>query len=300
MGPIKKKKRLILALVANQLLSSGTHLIAKGTIMVLGPLSVALMRFIGASLTLLAFQGIRPGPQKIAREDIPRFVFLGFLVVPVNQGLFMFGLKNSTPSHASLLYALTPVVVLLLARGLLNEGGFRDKLIGVAAAFAGVTVILLDRGLAQQVAVLRGDAMILVAVFAWALYTVLSKPLLEKYDPMTVTTWCIVAGTAFCLPALFIPGAIPPLRTITAPVWGGLLYLAIGTSVVAYPLWLYALKRMEASKVAITTNTQPILTTLLSWLFFHERFSSGFFVGAGLILAGVSWVEVRKAKWSRA
>lgn len=286
--------------MANQLLSSGTHLIAKATITVLGPLSVALMRFIGASLTLLAFQGVRPGPQKIAREDVPRFVFLGFLVVPVNQGLFMFGLKNSTPSHASLLYALTPVVVLLLARGLLKESGFWDKLIGVAAAFAGVTVILLDRGLAQEVSVLRGDAMILVAVFAWALYTVLSKPLLEKYDPMTVTTWCIVAGTGFCLPALFIPGAIPPFTAITPPVLGGLLYLAIGTSVVAYPLWLYALKRLEASKVAITTNTQPILTTLLSWIFFHERFSPGFFLGALLILAGVSWVEVRKVKWARA
>ena len=283
-------------MLANQLLSSGTHLIAKATLNTLGPLSVALMRFLGASLALLAFERLRPAPEKIARSDWPRLILLGFLVVPVNQGFFLFGLARSTPSHASLLYALTPIVVLLLARGLLNERNVRDKAIGVAAAFAGVTVILLDRGLAREIAVLRGDAMILIAVFAWALYTVISKPLLEKYDPMTVTTWCIVAGTAFCLPALLIPGAIPRLRTVTAPEWGGILYLAIGTSVVAYPLWLYALKRLEATKVAITTNTQPILTTILSWLFFRERFTPAFFFGAWLILAGVSWVEMRKAR----
>lgn len=254
------------------------------------------MRFIGASVALLAFQRLRPRPEKIDKADFPRLILLGILVVPVNQGLFLFGLAQSTPSHAALLYALTPVVVLLLARRLLNESRFWDKLVGVTAAFAGVAVILLDRGLAQEVAVLRGDAMILVAVFAWALYTVLSKPLLERYDPMTVTTWCIVAGSAFCLPALLIPGAIPPLRSVALPVWGGIAYLAIGTSVVAYPLWLYALRRLEASKVAITTNTQPILTTGLSWLFFHERFSPGFFVGALLILTGVSWVEMRKGR----
>ena len=72
-------------------------------------------------------------------------------------------------------------------------------------------------------------------------------------------------------------------------------YLAIGTSVIGYPLWLYALRHMDASKVAITSNTQPILTALLSWLFFRERFTPGFFVGAALILAGVTWVETRRA-----
>lgn len=77
---------------------------------------------------------------------------------------------------------------------------------------------------------------------------------------------------------------------------GGTLYLAIGTSVVAYPVWLYALRRLEASKAAITSNTQTIRTGVLPWLIFGERFTGAFVLGAALILAGVSWVEVRKAR----
>ena len=96
------------------------------------------------------------------------------------------------------------------------------------------------------------------------------------------------------LGALLIPGAIPPLHSIGLPVWGGLAYLAIGTSVVAYPLWLYALRRLEASKVAITTNAQPVLTSVLSWFLFQEKFGPAFFAGAALILMGVSWVEIQK------
>jgi drug/metabolite transporter (DMT)-like permease len=98
------------------------------------------------------------------------------------------------------------------------------------------------------------------------------------------------------LPAAAIPGAIPAAGQLTLPVWGGILYLAIGTSVIAYPLWFYALRRMEASRVAITSNTQPVITGVLSWMIFGERFSPAFLLGAALILAGVTWVEARGAR----
>lgn len=215
-------------------------------------------------------------------------------MVPLNQGCFLWGLSNSTASHASLLYALTPLVVLLFAGRLLRESQLVAKAIGILVAFLGVAVIFLERGLRNELTVLSGDLVILVAVFAWSLYTVLSKRLLVRYDPMTVTTWSIVAGTVLSLPALAIPGAIPPLDTIPPGVWGALIYLAIGTNMIAYPLWSYALKNMDASKVAITANTQPILTGALSWVLFGEQFTAAFMAGAVLILAGVTWVETRR------
>jgi len=298
-GGIDQKNRVIAALVVNQILSTGTHLVAKATLNAIGPLSTALLRFIGASVTLLLFELLRPKRERVARKDIPKLVGLGFLVVPVNQGLFLFGLTQSTPSHAALLYALTPIIVFLLARRFLHEGDTWAKLLGITAAFVGVVLIFLDHGLAREVAVMRGDLLMLLAVFSWAFYTIGSKQILARYDPMTVTTWVLVSGTALSLPALLIPGAIPPLRSLTLPVWGGIAFLAVGTSVIAYPLWLYALRRIEASKVAITTNVQPVLTSALSWLLFRERFGPAFFAGAALILFGVSWVEVRKGRVPR-
>jgi len=291
---IDTKRRVILALVLNQILSAGTHLIAKATLNAIGPLSTAILRFAGASIVLLLFEFLRSGRERVARQDIPKILWLGFLVIPVNQGFFLFGLSQSTPSHAALLYALTPILVFLLARRFLHEGNAAAKLVGIAAAFVGVALILLDRGLAREMSVMRGDLLMLVAVLSWALYTIGSKDLLKRYDPMTLTTWVLVAGTAMSLPAALIPGAIPPLHTLTPAVWAGIAYLAVGTSVIAYPLWLYALRRIEASKVAITTNAQPVLTSVLSWLLFGERFGPAFFCGAALILFGVTWVETRK------
>jgi drug/metabolite transporter (DMT)-like permease len=252
-----------------------------------------VLRFALAAVAFLILQRVLPQRTRLERADLGRVLLLGFLVVPVNQGFFLFGLMHTTPTHASLLYALTPLVVFLLARRLLAETKARDKLIGIAVAFAGVTLILLERGLAHEMRVLSGDALILIAVFAWAAYTVLSKPLLERYPPVMVTSWVIVAGSIMFLPAAAIPGAIPTPDRLTLPVLTGIFYLAIGTSVIAYPLWLYALRRLPASKVAITSNTQPVLTGILSWIIFGERFSAGFLLGAALILAGVTWVEAR-------
>ncbi|HYR53130.1 MAG TPA: EamA family transporter [Candidatus Dormibacteraeota bacterium] len=269
-------------------------MVGKGTLNAIGPLSTALLRFTGASIALLLVHFLRPQRERVARRDIPKILLLGFLVVPVNQGFFLFGLTQSTASHAALLYALTPAVVFLLARRYLKEGNAKEKLIGIVVAFTGVALILLDRGLARETGVLRGDLLMLIAVFSWAVYTISSKDLLRRYDPMTLTTWVLVSGTLMCLPAALIPHAIPPLRSLTLPVWSGIFYLAVGTSVIAYPLWLYALRHLEASKVAITTNAQPVLTSFLSWILFRERFGPAFFVGAALILFGVSWVETRK------
>ena len=279
----------------NQLLSSGTHLFGKVAVTAIGPLPVALLRFTGASTALLLYLRLRGPWPGIERRDIPKLLLLGFLAVPINQGFFLFGLARSTASHASLLYALTPLVVLLLARKLLGEGAVLAKLGGTAVAFTGVAVILLERGLAHEREVLAGDLMILLAMLAFALYTVLSKPLTIRYGAMPVTTWTIVAGTLMCLPGFLVPGAIPPLSSIRPAVWGGILYLAIGTSMIAYPLWMYALRHLEASKVAITSNVQPILTGILSWILFRERFTPGFLIGAALVLAGVTWVETRRA-----
>lgn len=290
-----RKGRVALALALSQLLSGGTHLVGKGVLGSAGTMTVAVLRFAGAAVTLAPLAWLRPGRSRIERRDVPRLLWLGILSVPLNQGFYLFGLTRTSASHAALLYALTPLVVLLLAGRILREDGFWTKLAGVLVAFLGVVVILLERGLAHEARALAGDLMVLVAVFSWALYTVLSKPLLTRYDPMTVSSVAVVWGSLIGLGALLLSGRALPLAPVPGAVWGGIAYLVIGTSVIAYPLWMYALRHLEASKVAIATNTQPILTSLLSWLIYREQLTPGFFLGAVLILGGAAWVESRRS-----
>src|SRR5258706_329644 len=132
--PSRSPAAASLSPVVNLGVATGSPAVGKAALNAIGPLTTALLRFLVASLALLTVHFLRPRRQRIAREDIPKILWVGFLVVPVNQGFFLFGLSESTASHASLLYALTPHVVLLLARRFLSEAHHGSQLIGLGSA----------------------------------------------------------------------------------------------------------------------------------------------------------------------
>src|SRR5512144_3265072 len=169
-------------------LSAGTYLAAKRALGELSPFELALVRFVlaGAVYTALLLRS----PPRLPRRDLLVMAGLGLLAVPLNQGLFLAGLARTTPGHAALLYALTPVFVFLLARARLGEQAGPARLAGIALAFAGVLVVLAARGLLggrEGLEGLWGDLLVLLGVVAWAVYAVLGKPFAERYGAVTTT-----------------------------------------------------------------------------------------------------------------
>ncbi len=281
--------RVYLALLAQTLISAGTYLFAKRVMAELGPAELAFLRFLGAGLLfalLLAATGRKLLPPKQAAGHA---VLLGFIALPVNQGLFLAGLSLSTASHAAILYALTPAMVLVGARLFLGERITPTRAVGVIVAFVGVTVVLLERGLAQETGPLVGDLLILGAVVAWAAYSILARPLTRRYGAVTFTGWAMMAGAAMALPLGPIRAEeLARVTDLSAMSWLGIAYLIAITSVVSYLLWSYALKRLEAARVAVFTNLQPVATALLSWLVLGERIGTTAAAGGLLVILGVT------------
>jgi drug/metabolite transporter (DMT)-like permease len=253
-------------------------------------LALGLFRFLvaGAGFLLLArFRRLDLWP--VAKIEWRSYLLAGFLGVVVNQVAFLGGLAFTLPSHAALLYALTPTVVLLLAWARGQEKPGPRKLCGLALAFSGVVVLLSGRATTGALPPhwILGDLMVLVAVVAWAGYTVMSRPLVQKHGAQRATTLSILFGLAlfaplglFGLPRLVL-SAIPPMA------WVGLVYLGLMTSVVSYLLWFHALAMKEPSRVAIATNGQPVATACLAWAFYGQPITPAFAAGAVLVLGGV-------------
>ena len=64
-------------------------------------------------------------------------------------------------------------------------------------------------------------------------------------------------------------------------------YLALGTSIAGYVLWYFALSKIEASKVAVFTNGQPVTTAILAYIFLGQGISLTFALGALVTIGGV-------------
>ena len=77
------------------------------------------------------------------------------------------------------------------------------------------------------------------------------------------------------------------LSQIDSALWGQIFYLGLITSGVAYVLWYFALKKMEAGKLAVFSNLQPILTTILAIIFLDYSLTVYFIIGGILTIIGV-------------
>jgi drug/metabolite transporter (DMT)-like permease len=210
---------------------------------------------------------------------------IGLLAVPLNQLLFLYGLKFTTAGRSALYYGATPIFVFLMAIFYLKEKVTPLKIIGIAASFAGVAVIL--QGGRMDEGVLFGDFLVILAVIAWAAYTVLGKSLLRKYGSLTVTAYALLIGTLAYLPIGIVPAIRFDYSQVPNVAWLSLLYIAVMTSVVAYSIWYWALARMEASKLAIFQNLQPVFAAILSMIVVSETFGLDFYLGGVLVISGV-------------
>jgi drug/metabolite transporter (DMT)-like permease len=279
-------------MLLHSVISAGTYLAAKRALGELSPFEVALFRF---SLAGAFYGGLwRWSGVRISRRDLAALAALGVVAIPVNQGLFLYGMSLTTPGHGALLYALAPVFVFLLARWRLGERTTTLKVAGVSLAFAGVVVVLAGRGavgLALAWRGLLGDVLILVAVAAWSLYAVATKPYAERYGALASTGAALGAGSAVYLPVGLALSDLSALGRASPGGWASLLYLAIASSVVAYLLYAWALRRADASRVAIWSNTQPVLTALLAWALYGEPVTATFVAGGAMVIAGVVLTE---------
>ena len=281
-----------LLLLLQQLISSSTHLVAKSVTETLHPTTVVLIRGV---LSCVAF-GIwvlirRKSIRGIDREDIPRLLLLGLINMPINQLLFIWGVKYTTAPNASLAYALTPAfVVILLFMFRRTNPGWR-KMAGVCVAFIGAAIVLIDRGAGFAPSQTLGNVMVLGASMSWAGFTVLGRQMVLKYGPIYTTALTFFAGLALYIPLwALIPvhdPAFPLTDSTWLSTWTQLFYLGVITSGVGYGLWYYALSRMDSGRVSVFNNLQPIITSVLALVIFGTHPTPLFLVGGVIALIGV-------------
>ncbi|HET6202021.1 MAG TPA: DMT family transporter [Planctomycetota bacterium] len=287
------RRGALAALCLQTFLAAATYFSAKRALEEIDPWTIAMMRFAiaAAAIALLLGTQARPIPP---RAILLRLLFLGVLAVPVNQLLFLEGLARSTPTHAALVYALTPLGVRLLDRLLRKTEASAREWLGLALALAGAILVLTRPGHGIAARPFHGDALILLGMLAWALYTVASKPLVEAHGALRVTSWTLLAGAAVALP-FGVPALLRARYASYSPAaWFGALYLGIVTSVVCYGLWTFALERLRTTQVAVFSNLQPPMAALLSWLVLGERISLPLILGGSLVLAGVLLAQLER------
>ncbi len=237
---------------------------------------------------------------KVRGKDLIIILLGGLIGYVGTQFLFAQSLHYTSPVIFALLMALTPVVVLLLSAIFLKEVIPFRKVIGIGMSVSGAALIILlgtNSGASGTDNVL-GIFFALLCVLAYSVYLVITRKISIKYQPVTIAKWMFLVSAVVSMP--FGINEFQNQKIYTAETTGMaislLVFALLFSSVLAFFLMPYALKRLEASTVSIFMNWQPIVASVLAIIVGQDALTLDKPVAVILVLSGVYLVTKQKPK----
>jgi drug/metabolite transporter (DMT)-like permease len=271
------------ALTLAAVLWSTTFVVTKPLLESMPPLTLALARFMIASLVLLPL--VVSGRQ--ALPGWTTLMLLGLFGVTGFYACFNFGLALTSASQAALIQGAGPALTALVSRGVLGERLTLLGWSGLALSAVGVALIVLRSAAASEaVAPLLGDTLLVASLLCWAFYTVQFKRL-AVYPALPLTAAGTLAGTLLLLPLAAGELLVQGIPDISGASWLWVIYLALGPSAAAYLLWTRGVQAVSASQAGAFLNLIPVFGVTLAAVLLGEQPALTDLFGGSLVIAGV-------------
>jgi drug/metabolite transporter (DMT)-like permease len=257
----------------------------------MGPATLSFCRLLIGSLVLVPLAlAQRREDRRLSRSDRWSIFWMGLFGFAAAFAFGNWGLRLSTATNAALLITVEPVSLILLSPLVLGERLTRREGVGALLTMVGATVVVLNGIPGASVAIAphwRGDLLLVLSGVAYAGYSLFGRDVLARHRAVPVTAWSILWGLVVMAPftvAEWVAGERPEW---TQTVIIGTLYLGLVITALGYLIWNWALERVEAPRLAIFVNIQPLAGALLGVVALREALTIYTVAGGVLILVGV-------------
>jgi drug/metabolite transporter (DMT)-like permease len=248
---------------------------------------ILTIRLAIASLLMFSVFKLMGKLERIEKTDLPKF----FLLALFEPFLYFIGENFSMhfvdASFAAIMIALLPIVN-PIALHIFNKDKIGWNLL-FGAVISVIGIMIMSTNPEGEIKISwQGTLLLLLAVFAGSGYSVILSRLINKYNPITITTTQNIVGILYFLPCLLIFD----LDKISSVVWTkdailSLVFLAIFCSAGAFMLYSYSAKLLSVIKVSIFTNAIPVVTIIVAIILGQELFSFLKVLGILIVVSGL-------------
>jgi len=260
------------------------------------PSTLTVLRFAIADVCLAAVLAAVPSTRpRFVRRDTWRIVVLGVTGVPMYHLALNWGEARTSASIASLIVATAPVMVAIGSAAVLRERVTRRRWLGIALAFSGVAVLASAHHTGSAATSAGGVAVSLLAPVSWAIYSIVAKPLTERASSIQVTAAGMLVGSVILLP-LVSRRTFHEMGGLPASAWAWMALLGVGSSVIGYFIFVWALARMDATKVAVFLYAVPVVALVAAWLILDEPLGPSVIIAGVLVIAGVVLAQQERSE----
>ncbi len=265
----------------------GMYVVSKVVLEVIPPFTLLTMRLILGALTLGLLALFRQR-STFTKTDFRNSFLVGIVGYGISLGFQFIGTKLSTASNGALVTSATPAFVLLFAPFLLKEKTTIQRVTALIVSSLGVLAVIDPRTTDFSSTLFIGNLSLLAAALTWALYSVLVKKVSQTSDLLVSSMVMLTGG----IPSSILFGSFElnarGLGEITPGIIAGILFLGVISTALAMFLWNYAFAELPAAVASLTFFAQPIVGTLLGWLFLGETITPLFILGGILIGTGLT------------
>lgn len=246
---------------------------------------VAIRVFFSAICLIIYLSIFDRSKLKIEFRDIIYFIGTGiFSIIFFNYCYFeAIEVIGGVAVPALLLY-MAPIFVMIMSFFFFHEKFNKQKILALFITIIGLCFIT---GAFSQEVILSGKAILLGlgAGFGYALYSIFSKMIIDKYEAITIITYTFIVASIGSIPLSGVINHLDNLWQLKAVI--AIVGLVIFCTVMPFLLYTTGLKKIEAGKAAILATIEPIVSAIVGLIFFQEAFDLAKILGMVCILLAI-------------
>lgn len=322
---VPERVQLHVAMLALQFGYAGFHVVSRAALnMGISKLVFPVYRNILALILLLPFAYFLEKKDRptMTLSFLVQFFLLALCGITANQGFYLLGLDNTSPTFASAIQNSVPAITFLMAASLriekvrMNRRDGIGKMVGTMLCVAGAMVITLYKGptiFAPSVS-LNGQPDLVVVdhdsitigtstnknwtlgcvylighCLSWSGWLVLQAPVLKKYPArLSVTSYtCFFGVLQFLAIAAFLERDADAWMFHSTPELFSVIYAGLVASGIAFAVQIWCIDRGGPVFVAVYQPVQTLVVAIMASIALGEQFYLGGIIGAVLIIAGL-------------
>tara|TARA_B100001013_G_scaffold107967_1_gene61798 strand:- start:510 stop:1409 length:900 start_codon:yes stop_codon:yes gene_type:complete len=290
---VKNKNNLAyLLLIFTTIFWSGNFIVGKAaSLYQIPPFSLNFYRWFFAGLILLPFTFKELINKKnYIFQNIGFFIILGISSITIFNSIVYYSLYYTQVISGVLMISMIPVWIIFIASILNIEKTNAFQIIGVGLSLIGVIFIITkaDLNLIKNLDFNKGDLSMIVAMFAWAVYSALLKKKKYEISQLALLQVVIILGLIFLIPIYFIEMNLGHIIALGLPFYLTLSYVVIFPGLLAFFFWIKGISIIGANRAGVFLHLMPIFGAIMAMIIFDEKFMYYHLLGAIFILAGIT------------
>ena len=287
-----KNNLAYILLVLTTLFWSGNFIVGKAASTYdIPPFSLNFYRWLFAGLILLPFTFKEILNKKsYIFNNIGFFIILGITSITIFNSTVYYSLYYMQVISGVLMISTSPVWIMFISSILGIEKTNKFQIFGVILSLLGVLFIITksDMNIIKNLAFNKGDLIMAIGMFAWALYSALLKKKSYEISQITLLEVVIITGLIFLIPIYILEMNFGNQIVLGKPFILTLTYVVLFPGLASFFFWIKGIAIIGANRAGVFLHLMPVFGSIMAIILFDEKFMFYHLLGAIFIIGGIT------------